>query len=144
MKHLLIVNGPNLNLLGKREPDIYGAQSFEDYFSQLKIQFQSSTKLTYFQSNSEGALLDKLHEVGFSYDGIVLNAGAYTHTSVAIADAIAAIRTPVIEVHISNVYARESFRHHSYLSPYCKGVIVGLGLKGYALAVQAFLEEVNS
>lgn len=140
MKHLLIMNGPNLNLLGKREPDIYGTQSFETYFSQLKTQFQSSANLVYFQSNSEGALLDKLHEVGFSYEGIVLNAGAYTHTSIALADAIAAIDTPVIEVHISNVHAREPFRHHSYLSPHCKGVIVGLGLKGYDLAVKALLD----
>lgn len=136
---LLILNGPNLNLLGKREPEIYGSQSFKDYFNSLKNQYKSTVDLAYFQSNHEGEILDKLHEVGFSYDGIVLNGGAYTHTSIAIADAIAAIQTPVIEVHISNVHARESFRHHSYFSAKCKGVIVGLGLTGYDLAIQAFL-----
>ena len=136
---LIIINGPNLNLLGKREPDIYGRQRFEDYFLRLQEEF-SRISLHYFQSNHEGAIIDKLHEVGFSYDGIILNAGAYTHTSVAIADAIAAIETPAIEVHISNVYGREEFRHHSYLSPYCRGVIVGLGLKGYELAIRFFLE----
>ncbi|MEM0993651.1 MAG: type II 3-dehydroquinate dehydratase [Bacteroidota bacterium] len=138
---ILIINGPNLNLLGKREPSIYGTSSFEDYFEVLKIQFKNVVDLDYFQSNHEGAILDKLHEIGFTYDGIVLNGGAYTHTSVAIADAIAAITTPVIEVHISNVHARESFRHHSYFSPKCKGVIVGLGLTGYELAVQALLSS---
>ncbi|MEM1326971.1 MAG: type II 3-dehydroquinate dehydratase [Bacteroidota bacterium] len=139
--HLLIINGPNLNLLGKREPDIYGSQTFEDYFDELKEKVKDKTELTYFQSNSEGALLDKLHEAGFSCDGIILNGGAYTHTSIAIADAIAAISTPVIEVHISNVHARETFRHHSYFSAHCKGVIVGLGLLGYELAVKAFLDS---
>jgi 3-dehydroquinate dehydratase-2 len=137
---ILIINGPNLNLLGKREPEIYGRSSFEDYFAHLKQKYPH-TALHYFQSNAEGALIDKLHEVGFSYDGIVLNAGAYTHTSVAIADAIAAINTPVIEVHISNVYARESFRHHSYLSPHCAGCIIGLGLSGYDLALRYFLDK---
>ncbi|MCO6481010.1 MAG: type II 3-dehydroquinate dehydratase [Phaeodactylibacter sp.] len=136
---LIIINGPNLNLLGKREPGIYGSQSFEDYFAGLLRQFPD-IMLEYFQSNHEGALIDKLHEVGFSYDGIILNAGAYTHTSVAIADAIAAIRTPVIEVHISNVHKREEFRHHSFLSPNCRGIIAGLGLKGYELALRSFLE----
>ena len=136
---LIIINGPNLNLLGKRETSIYGTRSFEEYFEEIKKQFKSVAELEYFQSNSEGVLLDKLHEVGFSYDGIVLNGGAYTHTSIAIADAIAGIETPVIEVHISNVHARESFRHHSYFSAHCKGVIVGFGLQGYELAIQSFV-----
>ncbi|MEM9886120.1 MAG: type II 3-dehydroquinate dehydratase [Bacteroidota bacterium] len=139
MIQIIIINGPNLNLLGKRETSIYGTSRFEDYFETLKMQFKDVVQLTYFQSNHEGVLLDKLHEVGFSYDGIVLNGGAYTHTSIAIADAIAAISTPVIEVHISNVYARESFRHRSYFSANCKGVILGVGLMGYELAVQALL-----
>lgn len=135
---MIIINGPNLNLLGSREPDIYGRKPFEEYFAQLQQEFPGIT-LHYFQSNSEGALIDKIHEAGFTYDGIILNAGAYTHTSIAIADAIAAIRTPVIEVHISNVYERESFRHHSYLAPNCRGSIAGLGLKGYELAIRYFL-----
>lgn len=135
---IIIINGPNLNLLGKREPEIYGEDSFEDFLLHLKGLFPE-VSLHYFQSNSEGVLIDKLHELGFSYDGIILNAGAYTHTSIALADAIASIETPVIEVHISNVYARETFRHHSYLSPHCEGVIVGFGLRGYELAVQYFL-----
>ena len=135
---LHILNGPNLNLLGKREPDVYGNQSFEDYFLGLRSLFPDQD-LNYFQSNHEGALIDRLHEIGFSADGIILNAGAFTHTSIALADAIAAIESPVIEVHISNVHARESFRHHSYLSPVCNGVILGLGLKGYELAIRAFL-----
>jgi len=118
MKKILILNGPNLNLLGVREKSIYGDQSFEQYFDELKSKY-AVLDLEYFQSNSEGAIIDKLHEVGFDYDGIVLNAGAYTHTSVAIADAIAAIKTPVVEVHISNVHQREVFRHHSYLDLYC-------------------------
>lgn len=136
---IIIINGPNLNLLGIRETSIYGKQSFEEYFEQLQMEFPGVT-LHYFQSNHEGELIDKLHEVGFSYNGVVLNAGAYTHTSVAIADAIAAIETPTIEVHISNVHKREKFRHHSYLSANCIGVIVGLGLKGYDLAVEYFLK----
>lgn len=136
MKKILIINGPNLNLLGIREKDIYGDQSFETYFESLKPLFPDF-QLEYFQNNTEGILLDKLHEVGFSYDGIVLNAGAYTHTSVAIADAIAAINTPVVEVHISNVHQREEFRHHSYLSKNCKGIIVGFGLDGYRLALES-------
>ncbi len=134
-KKILIINGPNLNLLGKREPEIYGSQGFEDYFKILKKQFPKFN-LKYFQSNHEGAILDKLHEVGFSYDGIVLNGGALTHTSIGIADAITAITAPVIEVHISNVHARETFRHHSYFSKYCAGVIVGMGLTGYELALR--------
>ncbi len=143
MKKILILNGPNLNLLGKREPDVYGSQSFEDYFRELQMSFTDHS-LVYFQSNHEGALVDKLHEVGFSFDGIVFNAGAYTHTSVALADAIAAIETPVVEVHISNVHRREAFRHHSYLSPICAGIIVGFGLKGYDLAVRALIDAPNS
>jgi 3-dehydroquinate dehydratase-2 len=135
---LIIINGPNLNLLGRREPEIYGEDTFEDFMIHLRGLFPE-VSLHYFQSNHEGELLDKLHEVGFSYDGIILNAGALTHTSIALADAIVAIDTPVIEVHISNVHARESFRHHSYLSPYCEGIIIGFGLRGYELAVQYFL-----
>ncbi len=134
-KKILIINGPNLNLLGKREPEIYGNQNFEDYFKTLKKQFPR-LNLKYFQSNHEGALLNKLHEVGFSYNGVVLNGGAFTHTSIAIADAIAAITTPVIEVHISNVHAREAFRHHSFFSKHCAGIIVGMGLTGYELALR--------
>ncbi len=135
---LIIINGPNLNLLGKREPEIYGSQTMEDFIIHLRKKFPN-INLEYFQSNHEGRILDKLHEIGFSYDGIILNGGAYTHTSIAIADAISAISTPVIEVHISNVYARENFRHHSYFSAYCKGVIVGLGMKGYEWAVMDFI-----
>jgi len=138
MKRIQIINGPNLNLLGKREPTVYGNQTFEAYLIELKAQFPNA-ELDYFQSNSEGALIDKLHEVGFSYDGIVLNAGAYTHTSIAIADAIRSITTPVVEVHISNVFKRESYRHHSFLSEACKGCIVGFGMDSYRLAVDAFL-----
>ena len=136
---ILIINGPNLNLLGIREPSVYGNQGFETYFEELKTLF-STVELTYFQSNHEGEIIDKLHEAGFDHDGIVLNAGAYTHTSLAIADAIAAIRTPVIEVHISNVHARETFRHHSYLAKNCKGVIAGLGFDGYRLAISNLLK----
>ncbi len=138
MKKILILNGPNLNLLGVREKGIYGDQSFETYFEQLKDKY-AVLELHYFQSNSEGAIIDKLHEVGFSFDGVILNAGAYTHTSVAIADAIAAINTPVVEVHISNVHQREEFRHHSYLSKNCKGVILGFGLDSYRLGLESFL-----
>ncbi|MBE8721340.1 type II 3-dehydroquinate dehydratase [Sphingobacterium pedocola] len=138
MSKILILNGPNLNLLGVREKGIYGNQSFEEYFETLKSQY-SRIDLMYFQHNSEGSIIDKLHEVGFDYDGIVLNAGAYTHTSVAIADAIAAINTPVVEVHISNVHQREEFRHHSYLSKNCKGVVLGFGLDSYRLAIESFL-----
>lgn len=135
---IIIINGPNLNLLGRREPEIYGEDTFEDFLLHLRARFQG-VRLAYFQSNHEGGIIDKLQEVGFSYDGIILNAAGFTHTSVAIADTIAAIDTPVIEVHISNVYGREPFRHHSYLSPHCEGVIVGFGLRGYELAVQYYL-----
>lgn len=132
---ILIINGPNLNLLGRREPEIYGALSFEEYFQELKSRF-SSIELEYFQSNHEGAILDKLHDTGAHAHGIVLNAGAYAHTSVALADAVAAIRKPTVEVHISNVFERETYRHHSYLAAKCAGCIIGLGLEGYALAVE--------
>ena len=135
---VLIINGPNLNLLGKREKSIYGDRDFETYFSELTQKFPQ-IELEYFQSNHEGAIIDKIHEAGFSVDGIVLNAGAFTHTSIALADAIAAVKAPVVEVHISNVHKRESFRHHSYLSANCKGVIIGFGLDGYRLAVESFL-----
>jgi 3-dehydroquinate dehydratase-2 len=135
---LLILNGPNLNLLGQREPEVYGNQSFDSYFDELKLQFPM-VQLEYFQSNVEGEIINKLQEVGFSYDGILLNAGGYTHTSVAISDCIKAITSPVIEVHISNTFSRETFRHQSYISPNVKGVIIGFGLKSYALAIQSFL-----
>lgn len=135
---LIIINGPNLNLLGKREPEIYGSESFEDFMGQLKSQF-SSIDLEYYQSNIEGELIDKLHEVGFDYDGIVLNAGAYTHTSIGIGDAVKAIETPVVELHISNVHSREDFRHKSFIAANAKGVIFGFGLKGYELAIKSFL-----
>lgn len=130
-----IINGPNLNLLGVREPSVYGSQSFEAYFETLKQRY-TEHELSYFQSNKEGELIDKLHEVGFKFDGIVLNAGAYTHTSIAIGDAIAAIKTPVIEVHLSNVHKRESFRHHSFLAANCRGVIAGFGMDSYRLAIE--------
>ena len=137
---LLIINGPNLNLLGKREKNIYGDQSFEDYFSVL-INKYPQANLVYFQSNAESEIIDKIHEVGFEIDGIIINAGAFTHTSVAIRDAIAGITSPVIEVHISNVHTREEFRHKSYISAVCKGVIAGFGLDSYRLAVQHFLNK---
>ncbi len=136
---LIIINGPNLNLLGVREPSVYGNKSFEDYFLELKIVFPS-VELFYYQSNIEGEIINKIHETGFTFDGIVLNAGGYTHTSIAIADAIAAIETPVIEVHISNVYARESFRHQSLLAGKCKGSISGFGMDSYRLAIESFLK----
>lgn len=135
---LLILNGPNLNLLGKREPEIYGSLTFEAYFEQLKNNFKDIS-LEYYQSNIEGEIINKLHEVGFSYDGIILNAGAYTHTSIGIGDAIKGITTPVIEVHISNTFSRESFRHQSYISPNVKGIIIGFGMESYKLAIQSFL-----
>ena len=138
MKKILIINGPNLNLLGKREPSLYGKQDFESFFNELKTEF-CEMELSYFQSNVEGEIINKLHEVGFSIDGIVLNAGAYAHTSVAIADAVRGITTPVVEVHISNVFAREEYRHHSYLSEVCKGVIVGFGLDSYRLAIESIV-----
>jgi 3-dehydroquinate dehydratase-2 len=134
---ILIINGPNLNLLGRREPDVYGSESFESYFETLQNQF-STMQLTYYQSNIEGELISKLQEVGFSYDGIIINAGAYTHTSIGIADAIKAITTPVVEVHISNTFSRETFRHQSFISPHAKGVIIGFGLKSYELALKSF------
>lgn len=136
---LIIINGPNLNLLGKREPEIYGSTTFEDYFKELQNTFPQVT-LEYYQSNVEGEIINKLHETGFSYDGIILNAGAYTHTSIGIGDAIKGITTPVIEVHISNTFSRESFRHQSYISPNAKGVIIGFGLQSYNLAVQSFIK----
>lgn len=138
MKKILIINGPNLNLLGKREPGVYGNQSFEEYLKILQEKFKDTFSIEYFQSNHEGAIIDKIHEVGFSIDGIVLNAGAFTHTSVAIADAIRAISSPVIEVHISNTHQRESFRHHSFLSAAVKGVILGFGMDSYRLALEHF------
>lgn len=134
---IIIINGPNLNLLGKREPSIYGNQTFEDYFNSLKNQFKN-IELSYYQSNIEGKLIDKIQEVGFEFDGIIINAGAYTHTSIAIADAIASITTPVVEVHISNTFARESFRHKSFLSKVCKGIIVGFGMNSYKMALHSF------
>jgi 3-dehydroquinate dehydratase-2 len=135
---LLIINGPNLNLLGKREPEIYGSQTFEDFFSELQFQFRE-VELGYFHSNIEGDLINELHTAEEkNFQGIIINAGAYTHTSVAIGDAIAGINLPVIEVHISNVMDREEFRHTSYLSKHCKGIISGFGLDGYKLAVQSF------
>ncbi|RPD99903.1 type II 3-dehydroquinate dehydratase [Aureibaculum marinum] len=135
---IIIINGPNLNLLGKREPTIYGNASFEEYFESLKKQY-TNIELSYFQSNIEGEIIDKLHEVGFDYDGIILNAAAYTHTSVGIGDAIKAVESPVVEVHISNVHAREEFRHHSYISANAAGIIIGFGLKGYQLALESFI-----
>ncbi len=136
--NILIINGPNLNLLGVREKSIYGESSFEDYLTELRKRFANIT-INYYQSNVEGEIINKLHETGFSYDGIVINAGAYTHTSVAIGDAIAGIKTPVIEVHISNVYKREEFRHKSLLAANCRGVIAGFGLDSYRLAIESFL-----
>jgi len=135
---IIIINGPNLNLLGKRETNIYGDLSFQEFFDQLK-QKNTKVELSYFQSNIEGELIDKIQEVGFSYDGVILNAAAYTHTSIGIADAVAGITTPVIEVHISNTYSRETFRHKSYLAPNAKGIIAGFGLQSYELALQSFL-----
>lgn len=135
---LLLLNGPNLNLLGQRETSIYGNQDFDSFFNELKSQFPT-LNLDYFQSNIEGDIINKLQEVGFSYDGIILNAGAYTHTSIAIGDCVKAITTPVIEVHISNTFSRETFRHQSYISPNAKGVIIGFGLQSYTLAIQSFL-----
>lgn len=134
-----IINGPNLNLLGLREPTIYGNEGFGTYISQLREMY-SIVEIDYYQSNVEGELINKLHEVGFTYDGIIINAGGYTHTSVAIADAIAAIKTPVIEVHVSNIYAREDYRHVSLTGKNCKGVLTGFGLDGYRLALESFLK----
>ena len=136
MKKILIINGPNLNLLGKREPTIYGNNTFEDYLEQLREKYPQC-EISYYQSNIEGELINKIHEVGFTYDGIILNAGAYTHTSIALHDAIKAVTTPVIEVHISNVHAREPFRHVSMISAACKGVVIGFGLESYRLALES-------
>lgn len=138
MKKIIIINGPNLNLLGKREPEIYGSQTFQEYYEIIKAKY-TTVDLYYYQSNVEGELINKIHEIGFDFDGIILNAGAYTHTSVAIGDAIKGITTPVIEVHISNTFGREAFRHQSYISPNAKGVILGFGMRSYELALQSFL-----
>lgn len=140
MKKILIVNGPNLNLLGVREPSIYGHYSFESYMPQLRADFPD-VKIKYYQSNVEGELINKLQEVGFDYDGIVLNAGAYTHTSIALLDCIRSLRCPVVEVHISNVHAREEFRHKSMISAACLGVICGFGLAGYKMAIEGLLGQ---
>lgn len=138
---IIIINGPNLNLLGKREKEVYGSKSFDDFFVEMQFQFRE-VELSYFQSNIEGELIDKIQEVGYSFDGIVLNAAAYTHTSVGIGDAVKAIETPVIEVHISNTFSREDFRHKSYIAPNAKGVIIGFGLQSYELAIQSFLKHI--
>lgn len=138
MKKIIIINGPNLNLLGKREQEIYGSLSFSEFLDEIKTKIPN-VDLDYYQSNIEGELIDKIHEVGFTYDGIVLNAAAYTHTSIGIADAVKAIKTPVVEVHISNTHAREEYRHVSYISPVAKGVILGFGLQSYELAIKSFL-----
>ena len=138
-KKIIIINGPNLNLLGKREPDIYGSLSFEEFFAEIKDVYGAEIDLSSFQSNVEGELIDKIQEVGFSYHGIILNAGGYTHTSVALRDAVAAVKTPVIEVHISNPYSREEFRHTSLISGVAKGIIAGFGLESYVLALDSFL-----
>ena len=142
MNRVLIINGPNLNLLGVREPGIYGNSSMESYLETLREIYRNSCEIEYFQSNHEGAIIDKLHEVGFDsqLDGIILNAGAYTHTSLAIADAISAINVPVIEVHISNVHAREEVRHHSMISGVCRGVIAGFGMDSYRLAIESIIK----
>ena len=141
MKEIAIINGPNLNLLGVREPSVYGSRSMQEYFEELKKHFEGRASLSYFQSNCEGAIIDEIHRRGFSVHGIVLNAGAYTHYSIAIADAIRAVTAPVVEVHISNVHRREEFSSHSVLSAACKGVILGFGLDSYRLAIEALLAE---
>ena len=138
MKNIIIINGPNLNLLGKRQPEIYGDINFDDFIVEQKEKFPSLS-IEYFQSNIEGEIIDKLHQVGFDFDGIILNAAAYTHTSVGIGDAVASISSPVIEVHISNTYSREEFRHVSFISPHAKGVVLGFGLKSYELALTSFI-----
>lgn len=137
---VIIINGPNLNLLGKREPEIYGSQTFEEYFTTLQIEFPL-IEMHYFQSNIEGEIIGKIQETGFDFDGIILNAGAYTHTSVGIGDAVKAVTTPVIEVHISNTFSRESFRHQSFISPNAKGIIIGFGLESYKLALKSLSEK---
>jgi 3-dehydroquinate dehydratase II len=138
-----IINGPNLNLLGKREPEKYGTTSFEEYLNKLQSDFPE-VEVAYYQSNIEGEIINKIHETGFDYDGIILNAGGYTHTSVSIADAVAAVNAPVIEVHITNISAREGFRHNSIVGRYCAGSIIGLGLYGYKLALEAVIESVKN
>jgi len=138
MKELIIINGPNLNLLGKREPKIYGSLSFTEFLGTVKDKYPN-VSIDHFQSNIEGEIIDKLHDVGFTYDGIILNAAAYTHTSIGIGDAVQAIETPVVEVHISNTFDREEFRHESFISAHAKGVILGFGLQSYELAIQSFL-----
>lgn len=140
MIKILILNGPNLNLLGIREPDIYGKETFDDYLEYLQAKYKEIT-VSYYQSNTEGEIINKIHEVGFGYDGIILNAGAYTHTSIAIADAISAVKTPVVEVHISNTAKRENFRHTSFLSSVCRGTITGFGMNSYELALLAFIAD---
>ena len=137
---IIIINGPNLNLIGIREKNIYGEKTFTEYFAELVVRFQSFN-LEYFQSNVEGEIINKLHQTGFNYDGIILNAGAYSHTSVAIADAIRAISTTVIEVHISNIFTREEYRHQSLIAPACKGIISGFGLDSYRLAIESFIRK---
>lgn len=139
MKKFQIINGPNLNLLGKREPGVYGSISFDNYLEKLRTVYPEA-EIHFFQSNAEGELIDKIHETGFDFDGIILNAGAYTHTSIALLDAIKAVTTPVVEVHISNVHTREPFRHHSMISAACKGVILGFGLDSYRLALEALIQ----
>ena len=139
---ILIINGPNLNLLGKREPTIYGTTGFDEYFGKLQSMYPGC-KLSYFQSNHEGLLIDKIQEAGFEYDGIILNAGAYTHTSIALHDAIKSVTTPVIEVHISNIHSRETFRHKSMIAPACTGSVIGLGLDSYRLAIEYFIKKNN-
>lgn len=138
---IIIINGPNLNLLGKREPSIYGNTSFEEYLVSLQQKFSSECKISYFQSNHEGDLIDKIHETGFTADGIILNAGAYTHTSIALHDAIASVEASVVEVHISNIHSREDFRKKSLIAPACKGSIIGFGLDSYKLAIQHFIDK---
>ena len=140
MKKLIIINGPNLNLLGKREPNIYGSLTFTEFLDEIKTKYKN-VEIDYFQSNIEGEIIDKLHEVGFSYEGIILNAAAYTHTSVGIGDAVKAIETPVVEVHISNIHAREAFRAHSYTAAKCIGALTGFGLKGYEMALWFLIRE---
>ena len=139
---IVIINGPNLNLLGRREPGVYGSVSFEEYLTKLRAAYPE-VEIDYFQSNHEGAIIDRIHADGFSADGIILNAGAYTHTSVAIADAIRAVTTPVIEVHISNVHQREAFRHHSFLSAACRGVVLGFGMESYRLALESLVNKLD-
>ncbi|MBN1768645.1 MAG: type II 3-dehydroquinate dehydratase [Prolixibacteraceae bacterium] len=139
---IIIINGPNLNLLGVREKSIYGDTNFEKYLTKVQVKYKN-LNINYYQSNIEGEIIDKLHEVGFSYDGVILNAGAYTHTSVAIRDAVSAINTPVVEVHISNILTRENFRHESLIGPVCRGSIMGFGLDSYRLAIESFLNELT-